>query len=300
MGTDNNNQSWPKKNVNKAPYNVTSKWPFTRPNVGPPYKLGDGWPWWNDTYNQPPVWNGPPTNPATHNYGPLERGKHIVCFNCGKLGHCRNDCPNPRKQEGYIPICGRCCESGHISTYCTTIVTEFPPLERNYLPKKQVQINENVNHITQMLDSKPVYLTRAQAQKALLRNNQESNSNSTSPTPLVRNTVKSIKKPYSKELVIDKPLGLAPLIPPNISMEKLPSISTQPSLIPKPIDPPIIQIPINELTTNSLREETSIPLKPPLETPTFYRVPRKVVKETISPIKNKKHNRIMKLAVGMD
>ena len=151
-----------------------------------------------------------------------------------------------------------------------------------------------------MLDSRPVHLTRSEAQKALLRNNQENNSDSASLTPLVRNTIKSVKKSSSKEPLINKPLGSAPLIPPNIFMEKLPSISTQPSLIPKPIEPPIIQIPINELTTNPLREETSIPLKPPLETPMFYRVPRKVLKETISPVKKRKHNRIMKLAVGMD
>jgi hypothetical protein len=300
MVTDGNNPSWPKKNVNKTPYSVTSKRPFTRPNVGPPYKPGDGRPRWNDTYNQPPVWNGPPTNPATHNYGPPERGKHIVCFNCGELGHYRNDCPNPRKQEGYTPICGRCRESGHISTYCTAIITEFPSFERNYPPKKQVQIIENVNHITQMLNSKPVYLTRSQAQKALLQNNHESNSDSTTSTTLVRNIVKPVKKPSSKEPLIDKPLGSIPLIPPNISVETLPSISTQPSLISKPIEPPITQVPINETTTNPLREETAVPLKPPLETPTFYRVPRKVLKEPISPVKKRKHNRIMKLAVGMD
>jgi hypothetical protein len=279
---DNNNQSWPKKNVNKTPYNVTSKRPFTRPN------------------NQPPVWNGPPTNPATHNYGPPKRGKHIVCFNCGELGHYRNDCPNPRKQEGYTPICGRCHESGHISTYCTAIITEFPSSERDYPPKKQVQISENVNHITQMLNSNPIYLTRSHAQKALLQNNQENNSDSTTSTPLVRNIVKSVKKSSSKEPLIDKSLGSIPLIPPNISVETLPSMSIQPSLIPKPIEPPITQVPINETTTNPLREETSIPLKPPLETPTFYRVPRKVLKEPISPVKKRKHNRIMKLAVGMD
>jgi hypothetical protein len=104
----------------------------------------------------------------------------------------------------------------------------------------------------------------------LLQNNQESNSDSTTSTPLVRNIVKPVKKPSSKEPLIDKPLGSLPLIPPNISVEPLPSISTQPSLTSKPIEPPIIQVPINETTTNPLREETTIPLKPPLETPTFY------------------------------
>jgi hypothetical protein len=43
-----------------------------------------------------------------------------------------------RKQEGYTPICGRCRESGHISTYCTAIIIEFPSSERDYPPKKQV------------------------------------------------------------------------------------------------------------------------------------------------------------------
>jgi hypothetical protein len=151
-----------------------------------------------------------------------------------------------------------------------------------------------------MLNSKPVYLTRSQAQKALLQNNHKSNSDSTTSTPLVRNIVRSVKKPSSKEPLIDKPLGSIPLIPPNISVETLPSMSTQPSLIPKPIEPSIPQVPINETTTNPLWEETVVPLKPPLETPTFYRVPRKVLKEPISPVKKRKHNRIMKLVVGMD
>jgi hypothetical protein len=159
--TDNNNQPWPNKNANKVSYSVTSKRPFTRPNVGLSYKSGDGRPRWNDTHNKHPVWNGPPTNPNTHNYGPPEKGKHVVCFNCGELGHYRNECPNPRKQEGYTPLCGRCREPRHISNYCTAVIIEFPPFERNYPKKKQVQITKNVNHIAQMLDSEPVYITRA-------------------------------------------------------------------------------------------------------------------------------------------
>ena len=148
-----------------------------------------------------------------------------------------------------------------------------------------MQINENVNHIAQILDSRPVYLTRAQAQRALLQNKQGSDSDNES-SPLVR----SVKKSTSKEPVVEKPLNSTPLIPPNISMEKLSSINTPPPLIPKPLDLPNNQSIINEPTLNPLREETNVPLKPPLETPTFYRAPRKIVKETISPAKKRKHN----------
>ena len=72
-----NQEQWSKKDNSKAPYNVTSKRPFTKPNVEPPYKPGDGQSRWNDTYNAPPVWNGPPTNLNTHRYGPPEKGKNV-------------------------------------------------------------------------------------------------------------------------------------------------------------------------------------------------------------------------------
>jgi hypothetical protein len=72
------NNQWTKQAKNN--YKINSKRPFTRPNVGPPYKPNDGRPRWNDTYNAPPNWNGPPTNPNTFGYGPPEKGKHIVCY----------------------------------------------------------------------------------------------------------------------------------------------------------------------------------------------------------------------------
>lgn len=97
--TNNSNRPW---------VNNPNKRPFTRPNVGPPYQPNDGRPQWNDTYNAPPVWNGPPTNPQTHSYGPYKPGTMPVCWHCGELGHYRNNCPNPKKEEGYNPLCGRC------------------------------------------------------------------------------------------------------------------------------------------------------------------------------------------------
>jgi len=84
------NRPW----VNKTDPN---KRPFTRPNVGPPYRPNDNRPRWNDTYNAPPVWNGPPTNPNTHRYGPPQPRKTVVCYSCGELGHYAHSCPNPRK-----------------------------------------------------------------------------------------------------------------------------------------------------------------------------------------------------------
>ena len=126
-----NHEQWFKKDNSKAPYSVTSKRPFTRPNVGPPYKPGDGRLRWNDTYNAPLVWNGPLTNPNTHRYGPLEKRKMFVSYNCGELGHMIRDCLHPKKQVGYEPLCGRCKEKGHTANTCMAPA-----------PVKQIQIEE--------------------------------------------------------------------------------------------------------------------------------------------------------------
>ncbi|KAL3686441.1 hypothetical protein R1sor_009015 [Riccia sorocarpa] len=33
----------------------------------------------------------------------------------GHMGHYANECPNPRQQQGYIPLCQNCHEPGHVS-----------------------------------------------------------------------------------------------------------------------------------------------------------------------------------------
>jgi len=67
LQTDSN-KSW----INKT--NINQK-PFTKPNNGPPYRPNNNCPRWNDTYNEPLVWNGPPFNPNTHRYGSTKERK---------------------------------------------------------------------------------------------------------------------------------------------------------------------------------------------------------------------------------
>jgi len=127
----------PRPWVQKGPRN-SNKRPFTKPRANPPYRPNDNRPRWNDNYNIPPVWNGPPTNPNTHYYGTPERGKHLVCYRCGELGQYASECPNPRKEKGYTSICRRCRKSGHITNDCREEFPNFAPSERNYPKAKQV------------------------------------------------------------------------------------------------------------------------------------------------------------------
>lgn len=168
----------------KIPYRIPSKPPFTRPNKGPPYEPGDGQLRWNDEYNKYPVWNGPPTNPNTHQYGLVEKGKIIICYRCSELGHYARDCPNTRKPEGYIPF-GHCDQPGHVSTICTTIIIQFSPSNRDYLPRKQIQIQEihessNTHNVNYLAVSEPssVFITRSQGKQTIVESDQVSSSDS--------------------------------------------------------------------------------------------------------------------------
>ena len=55
-----------------------------------------------------------------------------MCFRCGELGHYANECPNPRKEEGYTPVCGNYCQMGHTTEECNAKPRNFPPSERDY------------------------------------------------------------------------------------------------------------------------------------------------------------------------
>jgi hypothetical protein len=144
-----------------------------------------------------------------------------------------------------------------------------------------------------------VYITRsaARAKQALRKNNQESISDSEFIGPQVKQKSSSIENPLKK-------IPLQQLvIPPSIGNLKEPIVE----LLPEPLDPlkineePLkLPIQVEELVKEPDSLTSPIESIPPLERPTFYRPPKKVSKETKPMVKKRKHNRIMKLAMGMD
>jgi hypothetical protein len=77
----------------------------------------------------------------------------IVCWNCDEIGHYRSNCPHPRREVGYTPLCGRCRQTGHIANECTAPKPMSSSSERDWNKTKQVEFQEeknvakNVNHI---------------------------------------------------------------------------------------------------------------------------------------------------------
>jgi hypothetical protein len=280
------NNQWTEQAKNN--YKINSKQPFTRPNVEPPYKPNDGRPRWNDTYNVPPNWNGPPTNPNNFRYGPPEKGKHIVCYRCGELEHYANNCPNLQKEEGYTPYCGRCRKPGHVVEECRASQPAFPPSERDYSQGKQVQFQQdepkasrNVHHVTQLTFPKTqdVYITRsaARAKQALRENNQESSFDSKFTGPQVKQKPSSIEK-HLKKIPLQQPL-----IPPSIDTFKEPIVEPlQEPLDPLRINKEPLKLPIQVKELVKEPDSLTPPIEsiPPLERPTFYRPPKKVSKDT--------------------
>ena len=86
------------------------------------------------------------------------------------MGHYANNCPNPQKEDGYTPYCGKCRKPGHVIEKYRALFLVFPPFERDYFQRKQIQFQQdesntsrNIHHIVQLtlFKSEDVYITRA-------------------------------------------------------------------------------------------------------------------------------------------
>lgn len=110
-------------------------------------------------------------------------------------------------------------------------------------------------------------------------------------------TEKSLKK------TVSKPLLNQPLILSNIdTFKESTPIQLQELLEPSRIskEPLKLLIKVNKLGKEPDSLTPPIESIPPLEKPTFYRLPKKMSKEAEPVVEKRKYNRIMKLAMRMD
>ena len=284
----NANKPW----VNKIDPNKRT---FTQTNNGPPYRSNDNRSRWNDNYNTPLVWNGPSTNPNTQCYRPPERGRTVTCFCCGEKGHYSNQCLNPRKEVGYTPYCGRCCQLGHLPEDCMALPRKFPPSERDYPKNKQVQFQEQnsrpSNHISHILPKEDVFVaTRTTTAKQNLENNQAPiiTSNGSEPPQILKPTI-----PINSNSVMEKEIVLP--IETNSHLNKeMTWKEQQEKLLKQKSNQSSISLPNNN--SNLLNKLPTAPV------PSFYQIlaKRTMAKTTFPSQIKRKVPRTMKLAMGME
>ena len=152
-----------------------------------------------------------------------------------------------------------------------------------------------MNQITQYERDKPqeVYITRAQAKKAMVESDQHSSSDSDYRSSRVRKNNTPSKVVKEKDVV--KPKPIFPLIPPNIPIN---SEKTIPLEEPKEKDKG--KQPVEETTVLPQDLPNNFANLPSTSNslPTFYRPPKKKLKETPTIPKKRKYNRTMKLSEG--
>ena len=202
------------------------------------------------------------------------------------------ECPHPRKQVGYEPLCGRCKEKGHTANTCMAPATV-----------KQIQIEEfedsrNVNYIKQnCFDEKDVYITRSQAKaqaKVVLR---ESESEHGSDADSKKPSDKVIRDPLKGKKSVSFEVRVIPIIPPiirdpiHLPTQSIPIVSDK----PQPNTAQLQFETLEEVPKSSVHDPSI-----PLQRPAFYRPPKKTPKVVNLGPRKRKYNRTMKLEVGME
>ena len=202
------------------------------------------------------------------------------------------ECPHPRKQVGYEPLCGRCKEKGHTANTCMAPT-----------PVKQIQIEEskdsrNVNYVKQTCsDEKEVYITRSQAKAQAKVVPRESESEHGSDVDSEKPSEKVIKDPLKGKKSVTFEERVIPSIPPiipdpiHLPTQSIPIVSDKPQLNTAQLQSEILK----EAPKPSVHDPSI-----PLQHPAFYRPPIKTPKVVNLGPRKRKYNRTMKLEVGME
>ena len=151
---DNKNRPWQEERSGPRPNsNYNPKRNFNKRHV--PINFPNR-PSWGRT-NGPPNWNGPPYNSNSRNYNSNnnDKWKIPVCYRCQELEHYASECPNPRKSQDYVPLCGNCKIAMDESCYPTDECPEPKKDDKEWKAGKHVRIQENneergsrnVNHV---------------------------------------------------------------------------------------------------------------------------------------------------------
>lgn len=70
------------------------------------------------------------------------RGRCLSVLDVKELRHYANECPNPRKSQDYVPLCGNCKAMGHLTYECYGPKNEYQCNEWDWKKIKHVRIKE--------------------------------------------------------------------------------------------------------------------------------------------------------------
>ena len=106
--------------------------------------------------------------------------KRVICYRCKELGHYANECPNPKVDEGYVPLCGNCKLQGHTTKDCRRPRNFGQPNQSSddkYPNRRPTQIqNEDPDYQRQVNRVEAVHAVTTRAQRRELPKEAEGNS----------------------------------------------------------------------------------------------------------------------------
>ena len=209
------------------------------------------------------------------------------------------ECPHPKKQVGYEPLCGCCKEKSHTANTCMT------PAFVKQIQIEEIEDSQNVNYILNKLlvQMKRMYILRDRKQKPKPRQTQakaaprKSEPKYGSDGDSKKPNDKVIKDPLKGKKSVTFEERIIPIIPPiipdpiQIPIQSIRIVTDKPQPDPLPLRPKSLK----EISKSSVHDPSI-----PLQRPAFYRPPKKVSKIINLVPKKRKYNRTMKLEVGME